>query len=168
MTAHVNKRRLKTPEEMEQAFLRRFWTYVDKAGPDECWLWNISVGGPGYGQIWRVDRMVAAHRTAYELTNGPIPDGMHVLHSCDVRACCNPAHLHIGTHQDNMREMWDRGRVKNLSRGPCPRRKLSPEQVRTIRAQAGAVPKLVQARRHGVAHYTIWLLLNGDTYKDVV
>jgi hypothetical protein len=148
---HVNKRRLKTPEELEQAFRRRFWAYVDRAGPNDCWLWNISVGGPGYGQVWRVDRMV-----------------MHVLHSCDVKACCNPAHLHLGTHTDNMREMHERGRQGVRVPAPSPNRKLTPEQVRFIRSHAGKLPKQRMAKQYGVAPFVVDTLIKGLSYKDVV
>ena len=83
----------------------RFWGGVDRCGPDECWPWPDSFSPRCHGQTnWRGKRPLA-HRVAWELTHGPIPEGLWVLHRCDVPACCNPAHLFLGTHADNMRDM---------------------------------------------------------------
>lgn len=77
-----------------------------------CWIWAGSSGRNGYGQFKAFGRMVAAHRFAYELYKGPIPDGMQILHSCDNKVCVNPDHLRIGTHAENMAEAKERGRMR--------------------------------------------------------
>jgi len=84
---------------------------VDKTG--DCWLWTGCVTTFGYGFYrWKKpNKMVHTHRIAWELEHGPIPEGMHVLHKCDVRPCCNPAHLWLGTHQENMADMRAKGRA---------------------------------------------------------
>lgn len=84
----------------------RFWVRVAVGSPDICWLWRLSCGSHGYGQIgwWdenRRSRMVLAHRLAWELSNGPIPGDLTVDHLCRVRRCCNPAHLRLLTNADN-------------------------------------------------------------------
>lgn len=77
---------------------------------DTCWLWTgtryMQFGQPTYGQSSLNGRRMGAHRVAHLLWNGPIPQGMDVLHSCDVKACVNPAHLRVGTHTENIREAF--------------------------------------------------------------
>jgi len=97
----------------------RFWEKVDVRGPDECWPWTRKHNPKGYGQF-RKDKMVQAHRMAWELTNGPIPDGLDVLHTCDNPPCCNPHHLFLGTNDDNMRDMNSKGRHGNIKKTHCP------------------------------------------------
>lgn len=74
-----------------------FWERVALAGPDECWLWVAGKDTRGYGKVrWNGEAQLA-HRVAYALTFGVIPDGANVLQECRNPACCNPDHLRIGT-----------------------------------------------------------------------
>lgn len=81
-----------------------------------CWEWALSKDRVGYGRLKVQEgsrslfRHTSAHRYAYEIWVGPIPDGACVLHRCDNRACINPEHLFLGTQQDNMRDMHAKGR----------------------------------------------------------
>lgn len=86
----------------------RFWLYVEKT--DTCWLWHGPMDGVGYGAINTGDRRRGAHRVSYEMANGPIPDGLFVCHTCDVRNCVNPSHLFVGTARDNALDCWLKGR----------------------------------------------------------
>ena len=89
----------------------KFWSFVLKT--DSCWNWQgcRTKGGTWYGQVkFRPWRGRVAHRVAYHIANGPIPAGLHVLHNCDNPACCNPAHLRIGTQSENMFECYEKGR----------------------------------------------------------
>jgi hypothetical protein len=91
----------------------RLWRRVEKKGPDECWLWTGITDACGYGMLRRGGSTPGwhkAHRLAYTLSVGPIPEGLHVLHRCDCPACCNPQHLWVGTHADNMRDRDAKGR----------------------------------------------------------
>lgn len=89
----------------------RFWPRVDKSG--DCWLWTGARMKNGYGVVWLAEpigRMGLVHRVAWELTNGPIPDGLFACHRCDNPPCCNPDHLFLGTVRDNALDMVAKGR----------------------------------------------------------
>lgn len=80
---------------------QRFWEKVDRRGPDECWLWTGAITGRGYGNFLFKPGNRQAHRVAYELLVGPIPEGLVLDHLCRVRACVNPAHVEPVTQREN-------------------------------------------------------------------
>lgn len=86
-----------------------------------CYIWMYKVAGPmKYGVVYVNGREVYAHRRAWELTYGPIPLGMQVLHRCDTPPCINPEHLFLGTQSDNMRDKVRKGRDHNVRKTSCP------------------------------------------------
>ena len=109
----------------------RYWEKVDVRSPDECWMWQARTNSAGYGQLALKPRTVRAHRLAWELANGPIPDGLCVLHRCDRPGCQNPAHLFLGTDADNHRDMEEKGRIARGAKNGSA--KLTREEVREIR-----------------------------------
>ena len=86
----------------------RFWVKVVR-GPD-CWNWNGGKLVEGYGRFVDRGKYVLAHRVSWEIHNGPIPEGLCVLHRCDNPPCTNPDHLFVGTHGDNARDRAAKGR----------------------------------------------------------
>lgn len=89
-------------------FQVRFWSSLDRSG--DCWLWTGACTQEGYARVRSPFGRHYVHRIAYLLTHGDIPDGMYVCHHCDVRNCCNPDHLFIGTPTDNAWDMIQKGR----------------------------------------------------------
>lgn len=113
----------------------RFWGRVDKSGgADACWPWKGAVTSKhGYGNALWEGRYVSAHRIAWSLAIGPIPPAMCVLHKCDNRVCCNPAHYFLGTKKDNSADARAKGRYAYGER--CLRNKLTEKDVLAIRAK---------------------------------
>lgn len=149
----------------------RLWAKVDQSGgPDACWLWTGAVATKeGYGSIRLTGAKAGkamAHRVAYELTNGPIPEGRHVLHRCDNPPCCNPAHLWVGTQQDNMSDMKAKGRQSRGER--FPHSKLNADSVRLIRKLlTEGEPVVALARAFRVSPPVIRKLRDGKTWTHV-
>lgn len=111
-------------EDLQRAFDRiRERIKINERG---CWIWQGSLTAHMYGQI-KVsgNRNMSTHRVAYLCVNGAIPRGKLIRHTCDVTRCCNPAHLVIGDHEDNVQDMIDRGRAK-------ARRVLTAEEVAEV------------------------------------
>ena len=114
---------------MAPVIAARFWGRVDRSG--ECWLWTAGKSG-GYGVVGHNSQK--AHRVAWELTIGPIPQGMQVLHRCDNPPCVNPEHLFLGTNHDNMLDRQAKGRTKNLFTSDThPFKVLDSADIRMIR-----------------------------------
>lgn len=84
----------------------RFWAKVDRGAPHECWPWLGYRKPSGHGLTSYKSLQIHASRKSWILTHGEIRDGLCVNHRCDNAACCNPAHLYLGTRADNMRDLW--------------------------------------------------------------
>lgn len=127
-----------------------------------CWLWEKAWTAKGYGGTGMGGQHYA-HRLAYQEFVGSIPAGMLVCHSCDVRPCCNPAHLFIGTIDDNQKDSARKGRMhcgtSNYNH------KLTAEAVREIRASDKTSTAL--ARQFGVCVATLCMARRGETWRNV-
>lgn len=108
----------------------RFWPKVKKTAA--CWLWKGSKNIKGYGQIYNreTNAPILAHRAAWELLRGPVPEGQWVLHKCDNPACVNPEHMFIGDHVGNMNDASSKGRLSGERNGSA---KLTWDQIAEIR-----------------------------------
>lgn len=118
------------------------WSKVDKRGEDDCWNWLGYKNKDGYGRTWINDCGYYAHRVIFDLAypntiNLRAPkrtsDSGFLLHTCDNPSCCNPKHLFIGTHADNMADKVAKGRSPDFSGDKGPRCKLSMSQANEIR-----------------------------------
>ena len=96
--------------------------FLDNVMPEPnsgCWLWMGSQAAHGYGMLSVNGKPCRAHRVSWEMYNGPIPDGLHILHKCDNPPCVNPSHLYAGTHKDNMRDRSERRRHHEMKKTHC-------------------------------------------------
>lgn len=145
--------------------IERFWSMVNKNGPDGCWIWTgavfkdsrPNVRRPGCIRIGGKSRR--AYDVAWEIEHGQVPDGYEVCHTCDNPLCCNDEHLFLGTHADNMRDMIEKGRGGQ--------QKLTIAQVQEIREKyaTGEYSHGDLAKQYNVSDANIGLIVQGKTYS---
>lgn len=156
----------------QQPISTRFWSKVNKEGSvhpvigTSCWLWTglvvarygqISLGHPSTpgAKRWK------AHRFSWELHNGPIPEGLRVLHICDNCLCVRPDHLRLGTQRENVHDSIRKGR-----RNAFGHQKLQADDVRIIRSQAErGIPVEDIASAFSIAPRTVRGILRGETWR---
>lgn len=142
--------------------LQRFAMLYTPEPATGCWLWIGAVDKNGYGKV-KVDRKhLKSHRWSWVLHNGQIPDGSQVLHRCDVPGCVNPAHLFIGSNQDNVDDRERKGRSYDPSIHSA---KLTAEQVDEIRRLRGVETTVSLGVRFGVSHGQISRIQLGSSWK---
>ena len=138
---------------------KRFWSKVDVGDPRECWEWLAGMQG-SYGSFWINYQTWYAHRVAWVLTYGPIPEGLCVCHHCDNQACCNPYHLFLGTIADNNLDALRKGRLRT---------KLTEEEASEIRElyTTGKYSQLEIADEFGVSRCHVSRIINRQTWKHI-
>lgn len=159
------------------SILGKFVEKIIVPGGEGCWLWKGARDEYGYGVFWiGKGRQGKAQRRAYELFVGPIPEGMCVLHHCDVRHCVNPHHLFIGTRADNVADMISKGRN---SRGEKHGGKvLHGERQLYSKLTSEDVVEILKMRKAGmyledianifnVTRQNIWSIVNKKTWKHI-
>jgi len=148
---------------------RDFWGRVRIGAAHTCWPWTGGLSQKGYGLFQYMTFTERAHRVAWELTRRcQIPRGMVVMHICDVRACCNPYHLRLGTLRENTLDMYQKGRGHDQRGESSNRAVLTWEQVRTLRATwaAGGVTKEQLAAQLGISRSHVHNILMGRYWRE--
>lgn len=125
-----------------------------------CLLWLGHVTTSGYGDLRLNGRQNIAHRLSWETVNGPIPDGLFACHKCDVRTCINPAHLFLGTHQDNVDDQVMKQRQSFGVRNG--RAKLSEAEVMEILSAVGT--NIAVGEKYGVSDTVISYIRSGKAW----
>ncbi len=172
-------------QHLSPTFPERFWAKVDKNGPipdqikypglDQCWVWTASKDEFGYGRIGvggHAGPMIRAHVASWILHFGPVPKGQCVCHKCDNPGCPYWNHLFLGTREDNLADMRNKGRGANGdSHG---RRILTSEQAaeirrRYVRGSRWGMKANTKAlsEEFGVCTGTIWCIARGDIWSSV-
>jgi len=146
--------------------VEKFWSRVDKRGPDECWPWLGALDKDGYGQIWNgfTGKALRAHTFSAELHLGE-RNGRLVCHSCDNPQCSNPAHLFFGTQQDNMADKVAKKRqAKGESQGHS---KLTESDVESIRKRKHESYKTLCAE-FNLAPSTVYRIWHGQSWNHAL
>lgn len=144
----------------------RFSAQVAPPDARGCRLWLTSQHDREYGRFMLDGKRDIAHRVAWILANGPIPDGLHVLHNCDVPRCVEVAHLRLGTNAENMADRDAKARQARGSRNGGAR--LTEAAVVEIRAQiAGGLSQTAIAARFGVTRSAVSKIATGRMWASV-
>lgn len=146
--------------------LARFWDKVKKT--ETCWLWNATVGTNGYPQFYLNGRHRAAHRISWEMSNGSIPEGMCVCHTCDITHCVRPDHLFLGSNQENILDRVRKGRSYRPGSDLISGRKLTDSQALELiqKRKAGATLSSL-ANEYGLNCPAVSAIINGKSWKHL-
>lgn len=137
---------------------------------DGCILWTGSKDRKGYGSLKERKKVYRAHRIAYSLVHGEIPEGLNVCHKCDVPLCINVDHLFLGTQKDNLRDMLSKQRGSKP-----PRTRDIPKELKIQIQEDSSGESLAKlAKKYGVSKTTIFnarggsLLQQGKLYNNYI
>lgn len=148
--------------------INRFEEKIEMVTESGCWIWMGSAYPSGYGCMELNGSATPTHRISWELYRGEIPAGLFVLHHCDTPACCNPHHLFLGTNQDNMTDMKNKGRGKPapiVLGEKNPSSKLTAVQIVRIRKDNRSQTTI--AKQYGVTQSNVSLIKRGLSWKHL-
>lgn len=141
-----------------------FWAKVNKT--EKCWLWTGFLNHDGYGRVGPIKGVRSggrAHKIAWEMANGPVPEGLSVMHLCDTRACVRLDHLKLGTHQENMLDCLQKKRTTFGEKSHSA--KLTEAQAIEIKALRGKVSQRELSEKYGVSQTAICCVQRGRSWK---
>lgn len=144
----------------------RFWAKVE-LGP-ECWNWTGAMRAKdNYGAFTVGRKTFSAPRFAWEMSNGPIPEGLLMMHSCDNRRCVRPSHLEPGTQSQNLKDCVARGRHTPPKGEKNGMSRLTAETVAAIRAEydgkRGSMTRL--SKKYGVGVPSVHNIIRRKQWK---
>jgi hypothetical protein len=156
---------------IEPHIVDRFWGYVDKSGG--CWNWKAGLFTNGYGQFRVGKKKMKAHRVAYLINGGEIPEGKILCHKCDNPKCVNPSHLTLADHKFNAQDRVAKGRsaINRMNGKPGelnPSAKLKESQVLEIiklRKEGCAAKQL--AKKFSVSISLIYTIARGKLWQQI-
>lgn len=130
-----------------------------------CWLWSGSANKAGYGNFWDDGKCLRAHRYSYAYFNGHLSADADVRHTCDFPPCVNPAHLIAGTTQENIDDMWRKGRAHDRTGERNSNARLTEFGAQYVRdmAELGYATKII-AKKFGIHGATVRRIVRGDTW----
>jgi hypothetical protein len=153
------------PQKTPSAIASRFWAKVNKSG--DCWIWESHINYAGYGKFMLNRISQSAHRVAWELTNGPIPEGLCICHKCDNPPCVNPEHLFLGTHADNAADRVAKGRGIGCPGELNPKAKVSKKDVEDIRRRcASGESRQSVASLYGITAGQVRNITTGKAWRE--
>ena len=147
----------------------RYWEKVRVGDLNECWTWEGGTNNGGYGVFGVNGKTWQAHRFGWMLHSGEDPHDWYVLHKCDNRLCQNPAHLFLGTLEDNNKDRHDKGRSRGAPWYKHNKAKLTPDIIKEIRQLygTGQYTQAQIAGKFGVVHQLISQIVRNEIWTDV-
>jgi len=139
--------------------------YIERIPESGCWLWMGALFKNGYGQTRLKGLPHSAHRLSWHIYRGSLTDIYSVLHRCDVRCCCNPAHLFLGSQQENLRDMVQKKRNRKHDGSHIGCTKLTNEQAMQILADERTQDAI--AKDHGISQSMVSLIKKRQAWKHI-
>ncbi len=156
---------------MKNSALKRFESKFVPVTETGCWIWfgadkGEKAGGHGVFAM-NSNLKIGAHRASWIFYRGEIPDGMSVLHKCDVPACVNPSHLFLGTQQDNIADMVKKGRQRGVVGEKHHNTRLASRDVGFMRKlHENGVSRRWLCQIFGLKKSMVWNITSGKNWMQ--